>query len=202
MDSSLFGGICPGIDWTAQYTGGAGSGGSVFPEDDTPAWTKAEAGDVVASAVSCVLATDLEGTGGLTYTLAQDLAAGEGAYLEAFLQVSGDLSAPDSGLRLVLCTAEEAYAAWIHSGGLNIDGEANVALDMSNWRNVRLMGRGASCALAVDGVVVQLGPKTGVATASYVEFGIPTQTGVIGADWREIRSRRLSRYETFPVWVA
>jgi hypothetical protein len=201
MANALFGGICPGISWLAQYAGGAGSGASVLPDDDTPAWTKAEAGDAVDAVTSCVLATDLDGTGGLTYTLAQDLAAGDGAMIEAFLQVSGDLSAPDSGLRLVLCTATQAYAAWIHSGGLNLDGEANVALDMSNWRNVRLMGRGATCALAVDGVIVQVGPA-GVAAASSVEFGIPTQTGVIGADWVEVRARALSRYETFPVWVA
>ena len=197
MRSSLYGGICPGIQWLVNYQGGAGTGGSLAPAADTPTWTRTLTGTGVEAVTACVLSTDIDGAGSLVYNLAESIATDAGALLEAFVTVRGTMSTAGTGLRLVLQTATQAYVAWLRPGGLNLDGLANVALDLTGgFHQVRLLGRGASAALVVAGAVVQTGAP-GVVASSLLGFGIPAQTGVIGADWTCVRARLLTPDEVF-----
>jgi len=63
------------------------------------------------------------------------------------------------------------FIAWIRKDGVNIDGGVDVAIDMTQWREVRFEAQGVEAKLYIDGELQQTGSYTEVNALHKVSFG-------------------------------
>ena len=200
--SPLYGGIhLPADDWSVVYdclTGGV----SVEPDAHTQAWTKAETGTVVSAASNGMfnLATAAH-TDGCLYTFADtDFSTDEGVLIEALLYMDSSASSADMGAALGIEAGENAAVAYLRTGGLNLDGMENVAVDLTGWHWVRVALQGDELRVYVDDLLVQSSYAPSYVTCNKrALFGIIANDGPADVTWRYVRARRLALEETLGI---
>jgi len=140
--------------WLVYYRG------AVDPDADSPAWTETLSGTVTHSSDGDVFTiVDDSDDEHLYYASPTQatLDSAVGSILEAKVRVSVGGSGANRGAALSIFDGTRQYTAWLRSDGVNIDGEANVAINMTPWRRVKLVGRGDGCQLFIDGDIQQTG---------------------------------------------
>ncbi len=154
--------------WNVVYDG------DVLPASDTPTWTKSSSGTVGESTDGSTLTlTDDTDAEYVYYTLAvTGLSDAVRTVLEGRLKVTEpDGQDTNTGLQMSIFTGTYQYTAWLRSDGVNIDGLADVSIDMSTWRRVRLVAQSGGVNLYIDGDLRQRGGPANPTTASKISFG-------------------------------
>lgn len=106
------------------------------------------------------------------YSLAlADLDAAEGTLLQTSLRVNSDTCGTGQGLCFSLFDGVYQFALWLRSDGLNLDGEANVVVDLTLLHTFTLRTIGAVCEVYVDGELLQTGGPCGITTDKGATFG-------------------------------
>lgn len=190
--SPLYGGIhVPADNWSVVYdclTDGA----SVEPDAHTQAWTKSETGTVVKAATNGMfsLATAAH-TDGCLYTFEDlDYSTDDGVLIEAMLYMDSSASSADLGAILGIEAGENAAVAYLRASGLNLDGLADVAFDLTGWHWVKVALQGDEIRLFVDDMLVQSDYNPSYATCNkQVLFGIKANEGPADLVWRYVRAR-------------
>ena len=147
--------------------------GDVLPDADDPVWIEMRGGDPEAAVSSGVLTiTDDAAAEFLYYGAAPELDNTTGTWLEAWVKVADATGlAANRGSALAIHDGTYQFTVWLRSDGLNIDDEADVALDFTEWRRVRFVAKGKGCALFVDGDLRQTGSYMNESTKQLVTFG-------------------------------
>jgi len=147
--------------------------GAVLPEADDPVWVEMRGGDPVAAVSSGVLTiADDAAAEFLYYGAEPELDNDAGTWLEARVKVADATGlAANRGSALAIHDGTYQFTVWLRSDGLNIDDEADVALDFTEWRRVRFVAKGKGCALFVDGDLRQTGSYMNESTKQLVTFG-------------------------------
>ena len=198
----LYGGIhLPADNWSVVYdclTGGV----SVEPDSHTQAWTKAETGTVVKAAANGMFSmATCSHVPGCPYHFGDtDFSTDEGVLAEAMLYMDASPASADFGAALGIEAGENAVVAYLRTGGLNLDGLANVAFDLSNWHWVKVALQGDEIRLYVDGQLVQSNYAASYATCNKrVLFGIIANEGPADVTWRYVRARRFETGEVLGI---
>lgn len=165
-------------------------------ELDAP-WTKTLVGSAQAAVTRSILTiTDAAAADGLCYGLTiPDFDYETGCIVEAIVRVTASSSGADEGLCLLIGNGEAQYRAWLRAGGVNIDGYANVAQAMTDWRHVILAADGVDCSLLIDHNMLQTGHLASLTDAREVRFGTLAGYGTATADVRWIRARNMRAAE-------
>jgi hypothetical protein len=190
--SPLYGGIhLPADNWSVVYDC-LGDDVSVEPDAHAQAWTKAETGTVVKAAANGMfsLATAAHSDGCL-YTFADtDFSTDEGVLIEALLYMDSSASSADMGAALGIEAGENAAVAYLRTGGLNLDGLANVAVDLTGWHWLRVALQGDEVRVYVDDLLAQSGYAPSYVTCNKKAlFGIIANDGPADVTWRYVRAR-------------
>jgi hypothetical protein len=100
------------------------------------------------------------------------LNAASGTLLEARVRINSSSGAGvNQGFVLSVFDGEFQYAAWFRAGGVNLDGQPNVALGMTGWNLIALRAWAGACELLVNGAVLQAGSWMNTATSKQIAFG-------------------------------
>ena len=154
--------------WLVYYKG------AVEPDADSPAWTETLSGTVAHSSDGSVFTiTDDTNDEHLYYSSPTQatLSSAVGSILEAKVRVSVGGTGANRGGAMSIFDGTRQYTAWLRSDGVNIDGEDNVAINMTPWRRVKLVGRGAGCQLFIDGDIRQVGTYMNPTVKKQFAFG-------------------------------
>ena len=98
-----------------------------------------------------------------------------GTVLECRIRVNGASAGPNSGAAIAVYDGARQFVLWLRDDGLNIDGQPDAPIDMTVFRRVRFVTRGAGSQAFVDGDLRQTGGfanwtnKQRVGFGSYVE---------------------------------
>ena len=157
--------------WLVYYEG------DVQPDADTPAWTESLSGTVTHTTDGDVLTiTDDTADEYLYYYYtAATLDNGTGVVAEAKVRVSASGSGVNRGAALAIFDGTRQFVAWLRVDGVNIDSEANVAVDMNVARRVKLATKGEGCQLFIDGDLRQVGGYMNPTTKTQFTFGSYTE---------------------------
>lgn len=146
----------------------------VTPDGDTPAWVDVEDGSPVAAVADDLLTVEAPTTyDSLFYSYEYvGLDNDSGTTVEASLRVVSDDSGANQGACVAIADGDRLFVLWLRADGLNIDGQANVPLGLSDaLHRVRFRGEGNRCDVWVDGLWRQTGVASGPTTAAGVAFG-------------------------------
>lgn len=151
--------------WLVWYKGTS----DVTPDADTPAWVKHVAGSATGVNATDLLTTTAAAGG--THSIYYDYqSASTGKEAEAKLRVVSSGTGLNTGACLALFDGTWQFVVWLRATGLNIDGQAEVAIDLSTVAHrVRLQHDGTTCHVWVDGQWQQSG---GPANASALEGAV------------------------------
>jgi len=172
-DNLLYGGdisvLTPNI-WLVWYQG------DVQPDIDTPAWTEFLVGDITHGPTSGIfmIIDNIGPTGYLFYEIADEVATLSnyvGTVIESRMRIIDSTGHEGQGTALCIFDGTYKFIAWIREGGVNIDGEADVAIDMTQWRQVRFEAQGTVAKLYVDGQLQQTGSYVGASAVRKISFG-------------------------------
>lgn len=97
---------------------------------------------------------------GSLYYAAHDalLTATEGATIEADLRAVSSDSGANKGGSMELCEGSNQYVLWLRADGLNIHGQAHVAIDLSDRKHrIKLKAANGVCRVYVDEQLRQYG---------------------------------------------
>jgi len=154
--------------WLVYYKG------DVDPDADSPTWAETLSGTVAHSSDGDVFTiTDDTDDEHLYYSspIQATLDNATGSILEARVRVSVGGSGANRGAAMSIFDGTRQYTAWLRSDGVNIDGEDNVAINMTTWRRVKLVGRGDGCQLFIDGDIRQTGTYMNPTVKQQFSFG-------------------------------
>jgi len=154
--------------WLVYYKG------AVDPDADSPAWTEMLSGTVAHSSDGAVFTITDDTDGEHLYYSSPTQAtldSAVGSILEARVRVSAGGTGVNRGAAMSIFDGTRQYTAWLRSDGVNIDGEDNVAINMTRWRRVKLVGRGDGCQLFIDGDIRQTGTYMNPTVKQQFTFG-------------------------------
>lgn len=153
-------------EWLVWYLANA------LPDDATPAWTKVLSGAFTPAATEGLLSVPVTGAGHLYYTR-EELVLGNarGVTVEARVRVTAAATGTAKGAMLTAQDGVKQHAAFLRTDGCNLAGGAAVAVDLTSWRRVRLVGQGTGSRLYVDDVLVQERIAAAATTARVASFG-------------------------------
>lgn len=154
--------------WLVYYEG------DVDPDADSPAWTEKLSGTVAHSSDGSVFTvTDDSDDEYLYYESPTQttLSSAVGSIMEVRVRVSVGGSGVNRGAAMSIFDGTRQYTAWLRSDSVNIDGESSVAINMTPWRRVTLVGRGAGCQLLIDGDIWQTGSYMNPTVKQMFSFG-------------------------------
>jgi len=154
--------------WLVYYEG------DVNPDADTPAWTETLSGTVAHSSDGDVFTvTDNTDDEHLYYSSPTQatLDSAIGSILEVRVRVSVGGTGTNRGAAMSIFDGTRQYTCWLRSDGVNIDGSPNVAINMTGWRRVKLIGKGAGCQLFIDGDIRQVGSYMNPTVKQQFAFG-------------------------------
>ncbi len=148
--------------------------GDVDPDADTPAWTETLSGTVAHSSDGDIFTVVDDSDGEHLYYSSPTQAtldSAVGSILEVRCRVSVGGSGANRGAAISIFDGLRQYTAWLRSDGVNIDGESNVAINMTTWRRVKLIGKGAGCQLFIDDDIRQTGSYMNPTVKQQFAFG-------------------------------
>lgn len=167
-DEGRYGDELPDRSWLVLYPA------DYLPDASDPVWTEFLSGPVVhAVAGSIFTITDTLGAAGYLY-YEYDLPVlntTQGAVVEARVKIVASDGGENQGAALSLFDGAYQYAVWMRLAGINLDGAANVAADMSTFRLVRLTTQGGYCHLYLDGEHQQGAPYMNPTAEKKIVFG-------------------------------
>jgi len=170
-DNLIYDGVLPIVDiWLVWYDG------IVPPDIDTPAWTEFLLGSITHGSTAGIfmIIDNIGPTGYLFYEIAAEVATIDnyvGTVIESRMRIIDSTGHEGQGTALSICDGVYKFVAWIREDGVNIDGEADVAIDMTQWRQVRFEAQGIIARLYVDGELQQTGSYVGASAVHKVSFG-------------------------------
>jgi len=170
-DNLLYGGAMPVEDiWLVWYQG------DVQPDIDTPAWTEFLLGNITHGPTAGIfmIIDNVGPTGYLFYEIAAEVATLSnyvGTIIESRMRIIDSTGHEGQGTALCIFDGVYKFIAWIREGGVNIDGEVDVAIDMTQWRQVKFEAQGAEAKLYVDGQLRQTGSYVGATALRKITFG-------------------------------
>ena len=153
--------------WLVHYRG------DVQPDSDTPAWTEVLSGTVTHTTDGDVftITDDTDAEYLFYYYTATTLDNSTGAVFEAKVRIPSSTGAANRGAAMTISDGTRQHVAWLRSGGVNIDGEDDVTVNMTIWRRVKLVGKGDGCQLFIDGDLRQAGSYTNPTVKTEFTFG-------------------------------
>lgn len=170
-DNLLYGGAMPTIDiWLVWYEG------DVQPDLDTPAWTEFLLGLITHGPTAGIfmIIDNIGAAGYLFYEIAAEVATLDnyvGTVIESRMRIIDSTGHEGQGTALCIFDGTYQFIAWVRKDGVNIDGEVDVAIDMTQWRQVRFEAQGIEAKLYVDGELQQTGSYMRASAIRKVSFG-------------------------------
>ncbi len=170
-DNLIYGGEIPvAAVWLVWYEG------DVQPDLDIPAWTEFLLGAIThgPTAGIFIIIDNIGPTGYLFYEIAAEMATLDnyvGTVIESRIRIIDSTGHEGQGTALCIFDGTYRFIAWIREDGVNIDGQVNVAIDMTQWRQVRFEAQGVEAKLYVDGELQQTGNYVGATAVRKVSFG-------------------------------
>jgi len=144
-----------------------------LPQDDAPPWAEHHSGSpevAVGGGVLSVVVDD--GYSESEYWGMVHAGFAPASELEAFVRINSAASAVNQGSALALFNGAWQFVVWLRAAGLNIDGQVDVAVTLSDdYHRVRLVTTGEYCEVYVDGEFMQAGYGANVTSAKGVTFG-------------------------------
>lgn len=172
-DTFLYGEELPTpIPWLVWYQG------IIDPDVDTPTWVETLLGVVPHGCSDGIfLITDTTGVAGYLYyhIVLTDLDSNDGTILEARLLIDEDVAAVNQGAVISVFDGTYQFAAWLRRDGLNLDGQANIPADLSDFVRVRLETQGIHSHLYLNGELQQYAPFMNPTTEQKIVFGTYVQ---------------------------
>ena len=167
------------------------------PDAETPPWTKSLVGTVgYDKTQGIVTLTDTDNLTGLRYSLDPgSLSNSAGTILEARMRVIASSSGPDTGALLSISDGLCQFRLWLRADGLNLQDQANEAVDMTVWRYVRLVATWIDASVYVDDNLIQRGHLNALTDKQEITFGTVPDYGFATTQWHLVRARRMQTYE-------
>lgn len=95
-----------------------------------------------------------------------------GATIEAQVRVNTSDSGANKGSALSICDGSFQFILWLRADGLNIDGQADVAMDLATTAHrIKFSAIGDSCRVWVDDQLRQTGTYANVTALQRATFG-------------------------------
>ena len=170
-DNLVYSGAIPTADiWLVWYEG------DVSPDIDTPAWTEFLVGAITHGSTAGIfmIIDNIGATGYLFYEIAAEVATLDnyvGTIIESRMRIIDSTGHEGQGVALSIFDGTYKFIAWMREDGVNIDGQPNVAIDMTQWRQVKFEAQGIDSRLYVDGQLQQTGSYVGASALRKVSFG-------------------------------
>jgi len=171
-DNLLYGGAMPTIAnvWLVWYQG------AIPPDIDTPAWTEFLLGAITHGSTAGIfmIIDNIGPTGYLFYEIAAEMVTLDnylGTVIESRMRITDSTGHERQGVALSIFDGTYKYVAWMREDGVNIDGGVDVAIDMTQWREVKFEAQGTEAKLYVDGELQQTGSYVGASALRKVSFG-------------------------------
>ena len=170
-DNLIYDGVVSAADiWLVWYDG------IVPPDIDTPAWTEFLVGAITHGSTAGIfmIIDNIGPVGYLFYEIAAEVATLDncvGTVLESRMRIIDSTGHEGQGVALSVFDGTYKFIAWIRKDGVNIDGGVDVAIDMTQWREVRFEAQGVEAKLYIDGELQQTGSYTEVNALHKVSFG-------------------------------
>lgn len=187
----------PSGEWLVWYDA-VDSGALVDPDAEGSPWTEHLTGSVVHATddIAIFSMADLLEVTALYYDYGiTGFDNTIGTILEARVKVDICPGAADQGVLLALDDGTVQFRVWLRADGLNIDGRAHQALDMTQWRHVRLAMKGTDTSVYVDEVLIDNGFFSALTALQKCTFGTVVGLGTATTDWRWVRARAMRPYE-------
>ena len=186
----LYGGLLLPTDvWLVQYdciTGGV----SVEPPEHSTPWVEAKTGHPEITAENGTLHLVTLHPESIEYSKSlPTLSNVTGCFAEAVVRVATSQAGADLGALLEMEATSAGAAVCLRATGVNLLGEANVAVDMTRWRTVVLGLDGTTSTLWVDGKVMQESTILHPTCGTQVYFGASAIGGSLDVTWRYVRVR-------------
>lgn len=196
--SPLFGQTgLPSGEWLVWYDA-VESGAIVDPDGEGNPWTEHLTGAVVHATddIGVFSMADLAGITGLYYDYTvTGFDNSIGSILDVRMKVDASTSGADQGVLLAIDDGTVQFRVWVRADGLNIDGRAHQAVDMTQWRNVRLAMKGVDTSVYIDDTLIDNGFFSALTAVERVIFGTVVGFGTATTDWRWARARAMRPYE-------
>jgi len=170
-DNLVYSGVMSAADvWLVWYEG------NVQPDIDTPAWTEFLVGDITHGPTSGIfmIIDNIGAAGYLFYEIAAEVATLDnyvGTVIESRMRIIDSTGHEGQGAALCIFDGTYQFIAWMREAGVNIDGQPNVAIDMTQWRQVRFEAQSTEARLYVDGELQQTGSYMRASALRKVSFG-------------------------------
>ena len=177
---------------------------STLPAASTPAWTKHSLGSPTEELIQSGLRLTVPTTNGdyVYYTVDEsDLDNTTGVLLDTRLRVYGSSNTRNEGACISVSDGVYQFMVWLREDGLNIDGEPNVAIDLTDWNRVQFITRDDTCEVYVNDELQQTGMRMDLTTNKQIAFGswvpsanVSRTVGRSIATWSWLRVRDLDDY--------
>lgn len=195
--SPLYGQLGLPGEWLCWYDA-VDDGALVDPDSEGNPWAEHLTG-VVAHSTSDIGVFDMADASGLT-ALNYDFALtgfdnAIGSIFDVRVKVDASAAGVDEGVLLALDDGTVQFRVWLRTDGVNIDGLPDQAVDMTQWRNVRLVMKGIDTSLYIDDNLIHNGYFSALTDLQKVTFGTVVGYGTATTDWRWARARAMRPYE-------
>jgi len=177
---------------------------SALPAASTPAWTKHSLGSPTEELIQSGLRLTIPATNGdyVYYTInVPELDNTIGVLLDTRLRVYGSSNTRNEGACISISDGVYQFMVWLRKDGLNIDGEPNVAIDLTDWNRVQFITRDDTCEVYVNDELQQTGMRMDLTTNKQIAFGswvpsanVSRTVGRSIATWSWLRVRDLDDY--------
>jgi hypothetical protein len=193
----MYGGMLPvNDDWDASWNG-VDAGAVVKPDEQSDAWTEHQAGSGAATLDGAILETNTPSSSdGMYYEkTVSALTYAAGAVFDARVLVEASSGEVDTGVLLCINAGECQHRLWLRTDGLNIDGFAEVAYELTGWHRIRVATYGIDTRVYLDDNLVAEGHLSALTETSSVLFGSVSGHGYGTAQWQYVRARDFSDWE-------
>ena len=191
------GAISPSNEWGVWYDG------VLLPDLDADAWTEHINGAVEHACTNGIFKiTDDTPAEYLYYT--NDVATLDntvGTMTDVRIRIDAASSDRNQGACLSIADGTYQFIVWLRTGGLNIDGEPKVAVDLTDWHRLQFWTRGTDCEVFIDGVSIQTGMRMDMTAEAQVAFGswvpsphVSREAGLSISEWDWTRTKGLEDY--------
>lgn len=190
VTNPLYGGIMlPTDQWLVQYDA-VTNDLTVEPQSHSQPWARTLTGSPTITATNGTLRLVTDGATGVQYAYSlPTLDTWTGCYAEAIVRVTAGPVGADRGAMFGIEAGDAAGVVFLRDDGLNLWGAADVAVDMTKWRRVRLALRGADTKLWVDGRLAQESNLAYLTASKQALFGVIPGYGASDVTWRYMRAR-------------
>ena len=191
------GAISPSNEWGVWYDG------ILLPDLDADAWTEHINGAVTHACDRGIFKiTNDTPAEYLYYT--HDVATLDntvGTLTDVRIRIDAASSGRNQGACLSIADGTYQFIVWLRTGGLNIDGEPKVSVDLTDWHRLQFWTKGTDCEVFIDGVSIQTGMRMDLTAETQVAFGswvpsphVSREAGMSISEWDWTRTKGLEDY--------